>query len=87
MIVFGGAGLNGIAKADIHILDLATSKWTTGKPADASQARTNMACAVSGDSFVAWGGDEPSQTLRDEYNGSNVRGTFFEPFIFLFYHL
>ena len=58
MIVFGGTGLDGIAKADIHILDLPTSKWTTGRPADASQARTNMACAVSGDSFIAWGGKE-----------------------------
>ncbi|KAF9322568.1 hypothetical protein BGZ91_004216 [Linnemannia elongata] len=58
MIVFGGAGLDGIAKADIYILDLPTSTWTTGKPADASQARTNMACAVAGDNFIAWGGKE-----------------------------
>ncbi|KAH7051420.1 hypothetical protein BKA57DRAFT_491227 [Linnemannia elongata] len=55
MIVFGGASLDGIAKADIYILDLPTSTWTTGKPADASQARTNMACAVAGDNFIAWG--------------------------------
>ncbi|KAF9286838.1 hypothetical protein BGZ88_008869 [Linnemannia elongata] len=63
MIVFGGAGLDGIAKADIYILDLPTSTWTTGKPVDASQARTNMACAVAGDSFVAWGGESGEVTM------------------------
>ncbi|KAF9153846.1 hypothetical protein BG015_002514 [Linnemannia schmuckeri] len=57
MIVFGGAGVNGIAKADIHILDVRTREWTAGKPVDANQARQYMACAVSGDSFIAWGGE------------------------------
>lgn len=56
MIVFGGAGLNGVANADIHILDMPTREWTLGKSANATQARRNMACAASGDSFVAWGG-------------------------------
>ncbi|KAG0058859.1 hypothetical protein BGZ89_000912 [Linnemannia elongata] len=63
MIVFGGAGLDGIAKTDIYILDLPTSTWTTGKPADASQARTNMACAVAGDNFIAWGGESGEVTM------------------------
>lgn len=63
MILFGGTGLNGIAQADIHILDLVTSTWTTGKSAEANQARTNMACAVAGDSFIAWGGEDFSMTL------------------------
>lgn len=57
MIVFGGAGLDGIAKGDIYFLDVATRIWTVGRPADATQARTNMACSVSGDSFIAWGGN------------------------------
>ncbi|KAG9061505.1 hypothetical protein KI688_007083 [Linnemannia hyalina] len=60
VIVFGGAALNGIAKSDIHTLDVRTLEWTTGKPADANQARQHMACAVSGDSFVAWGGESAS---------------------------
>ncbi|KAK5815764.1 hypothetical protein F5H01DRAFT_194719 [Linnemannia elongata] len=63
MIVFGGAGLDGIAKADIYILDLPTSTWTTGKSADASQARTNMACAVAGDNFIAWGGERSNVNM------------------------
>ncbi|KAF9538090.1 hypothetical protein EC957_007254 [Mortierella hygrophila] len=60
VIVFGGAALDGIAKSDIHTLDVRTLEWTTGKPADANQARQHMACAVSGDSFVAWGGESAS---------------------------
>lgn len=59
MIVFGGAGLNGVAKGDIYVLDLPTRVWAVGKPANSSQARTNMACSVSGDSFIAWGGTYP----------------------------
>ncbi|KAG0075437.1 hypothetical protein BGZ90_009888 [Linnemannia elongata] len=54
---FGGAGLSGVANADIHVLDMLTREWTAGKPADAIQARQYMACAVSGDSFVTWGGN------------------------------
>ncbi|KAF9153847.1 hypothetical protein BG015_002515 [Linnemannia schmuckeri] len=57
MIVFGGARLDGVTNADIHILNMATREWTLGKSADASHARRNMACAASGDSFVAWGGE------------------------------
>ncbi|KAK5801778.1 hypothetical protein F5H01DRAFT_397646 [Linnemannia elongata] len=60
MIVFGGASLNGDPNADIHILDILTREWTAGKSADAIQARQYMACAVSGDSFVAWGGESAS---------------------------
>ncbi|KAF9144706.1 hypothetical protein BGX30_011727 [Mortierella sp. GBA39] len=60
MIVFGGAGLDGVAKGDIYVLDIPTRIWAVGKPADVSQARTNMACSVSGDSFIAWGGESAS---------------------------
>ncbi|KAG9061507.1 Leucine-zipper-like transcriptional regulator 1 [Linnemannia hyalina] len=60
MIVFGGAGLDGVAKGDIYVLDVPTRIWAVGKPADVSQARTNMACSVSGDSFIAWGGESAS---------------------------
>lgn len=56
MIVFGGAGLDGVAKAAVHILDVPTRQWTLGKPAGVNQARANMACTVAGDSFIAWGG-------------------------------
>ncbi|KAF9144705.1 hypothetical protein BGX30_011726 [Mortierella sp. GBA39] len=64
MIVFGGAGLNGVTNADIHILDLPTREWTLGMSANATHARRNMACATSGDSFVAWGG-ESALAIKD----------------------
>ncbi|KAF9133812.1 hypothetical protein BGW39_008855 [Mortierella sp. 14UC] len=64
MIVFGGHGLDGVAKAGIYVFDTSTREWTVGKAADPAQARTNMACAVSGDSFIAWGG-ESGQAIKD----------------------
>lgn len=64
MIVFGGHDLDGIAKADIYFFELSTREWTTGKAADPAQARTNMACVVAGDSFIAWGG-ENGQKIMD----------------------
>ncbi|KAF9910180.1 hypothetical protein EC991_007107 [Linnemannia zychae] len=64
MIVFGGHSIDGVAKAGIYIFDTATAEWAVGKAADPAQARTNMACAVSGDSFIAWGG-ESGQTIMD----------------------
>ena len=56
MVVFGGSDINGNAKANIYFLDLTTLTWTTGTAAAPNDARANMACAVSGDSFIAWGG-------------------------------
>ncbi|KAK3834100.1 MAG: hypothetical protein J3R72DRAFT_452620 [Linnemannia gamsii] len=64
MIVFGGHDLDGVAKADIYFYDPSTREWTTGKAADPAQARTNMACVVVGDSFIAWGG-ENGQNITD----------------------
>ena len=56
MVVFGGADIGGNAKADIYILDTITLTWTAGTPAASKEVRANMACAVAGDSFIAWGG-------------------------------
>ncbi|KAG0260629.1 hypothetical protein BGZ95_004390 [Linnemannia exigua] len=64
MIVFGGHGLDGVAKADIYFFEPSTRQWTTGKATDPAQARTNMACVVAGDSFIAWGG-ENGQNIMD----------------------
>ncbi|KAG0277419.1 hypothetical protein BGZ95_005972 [Linnemannia exigua] len=62
MVVFGGNDLAGVAKADIYILDVTTLEWTVGKAADPALARSNMACGVSGDSFVSWGGEKDGAT-------------------------
>ncbi|KAF8969766.1 hypothetical protein BGZ46_010623 [Entomortierella lignicola] len=42
----------------IYILDLSTMSWTKGSDVDPSLARSNMACTVAADKFVAWGGDQ-----------------------------
>ncbi|KAF9277127.1 hypothetical protein BGZ88_001349 [Linnemannia elongata] len=65
MIVFGGHDLDGVAKADIYFFELSTREWTTGKAADPAQARTNMACVVAGDSFIAWGGENGQKIMNN----------------------
>ncbi|KAK3843927.1 MAG: hypothetical protein J3R72DRAFT_489062 [Linnemannia gamsii] len=57
MILFGGTSVHEDSSSAIYILDVETGAWTAGKTANVNQARCNMACAVAGDSFVAWGGD------------------------------
>ncbi|KAF9935145.1 hypothetical protein FBU30_007524 [Linnemannia zychae] len=56
IIFFGGNTVSTISVATIYILDVTTMTWKQGPDADASQARSSMACGVSGDNFVAWGG-------------------------------
>ncbi|KAF9174152.1 hypothetical protein BGX21_007616 [Mortierella sp. AD011] len=61
MVMFGGQ----IGRADqktplgsIYILDVQTWTWTKGADINPSLARNGMACAVSGDYFIAWGGGQ-----------------------------
>lgn len=57
MIMFGGQRATDYkAISEIHILDTTTMAWKTGTPAPAQEARRSMACTVSGDYFIAWGG-------------------------------
>jgi hypothetical protein len=56
MVLFGGTDLAENSSSAIYILDVQTGQWTAGKAANVNQARCNMACAVAGDSFIAWGG-------------------------------
>ncbi|KAG0061058.1 hypothetical protein BGZ89_011783 [Linnemannia elongata] len=57
MVLFGGTDVTENSSSAIYILDVKTAQWTAGKAANVNQARCNMACAVAGDSFIAWGGD------------------------------
>ncbi|KAF9144704.1 hypothetical protein BGX30_011725 [Mortierella sp. GBA39] len=57
MVLFGGTDVAENSSSAIYILDVKTAQWTAGKAANVNQARCNMACAVAGDSFIAWGGD------------------------------
>ncbi|KAF9122802.1 hypothetical protein BGW39_009483 [Mortierella sp. 14UC] len=52
MLLFGG-GVDGAEIGTLFILDVATMTWSRGP---SSQPRKGMACAVSGDNFVVWGG-------------------------------
>ena len=58
MVLFGGTDLTENSSSAIYILDVKTAQWTAGKAANVNQARCNMACAVAGDSFIAWGGTD-----------------------------
>jgi len=54
MVLFGGVSAKNVPSGGIYVLDLATMGWTQGTPS--VSPRRGMACAVSGDYFVAWGG-------------------------------
>lgn len=57
MIMFGGQrAIDYKPISGIHILDVNTMVWKAGTPAPAQEARRSMACTVSGDYFIAWGG-------------------------------
>lgn len=48
--------MDGISKNTTYILDVPSMEWTKGSAVDASQSRSAMACSVSGDNVVIWGG-------------------------------
>ncbi|KAF8947289.1 hypothetical protein BGZ47_009677 [Haplosporangium gracile] len=57
MIMFGGyRAMDYKPISGIHILDTTTMEWRAGTAAPAQEARRSMACTVSGDYFIAWGG-------------------------------
>ncbi|KAG9071487.1 hypothetical protein KI688_005699 [Linnemannia hyalina] len=57
MVMFGGKqATDNLPISGIYILDTNTMGWKTGTAAPAQEARRSMACTVSGDYFIAWGG-------------------------------
>ncbi|KAF9186960.1 hypothetical protein BGZ51_001679 [Haplosporangium sp. Z 767] len=59
MVVFGGqTNKDKDTLGSIYILDIKSMTWTKGVDVDPTQNRSNMACTVAGDSFVAWGGSD-----------------------------
>ncbi|KAF8943001.1 hypothetical protein BGZ47_005914 [Haplosporangium gracile] len=56
MILFGGLGVDSVTTGSIYILDLPTMIWSKGPVLDALQNRSHMACGVSGDNFLVFGG-------------------------------
>ncbi|KAH7034400.1 hypothetical protein BKA57DRAFT_476077 [Linnemannia elongata] len=56
MILFGGHNSSGPSGGYLFILDVPTMTWSQGLSVDPSQNRSSMACSVSGDNFIVWGG-------------------------------
>ncbi|KAF9174146.1 hypothetical protein BGX21_007622 [Mortierella sp. AD011] len=57
MVVFGGQNPATTQLGGIYILDIPSLTWVEGADIGQALSRSNMACTVSGDNFVAWGGD------------------------------
>ncbi|KAG0316867.1 hypothetical protein BGZ97_006280 [Linnemannia gamsii] len=53
MLLFGG-DTGSASVATLSILDVKTMAWSKAK--DAPDTRSDMACSVSGDNFIVWGG-------------------------------
>ncbi|KAG0055534.1 Leucine-zipper-like transcriptional regulator 1 [Gryganskiella cystojenkinii] len=62
MVVFGGQDQNRKDIGAIHVLDLTTMIWTAGIAA--VSVRSGPACAVAGDSFLAWGAEAKSDLAK-----------------------
>ncbi|KAF9122563.1 hypothetical protein BGW39_009651 [Mortierella sp. 14UC] len=56
MILFGGHNSSRPSGGYLFILDVPTLTWNQGPNVDPSQNRSSMACSVSGDNFIVWGG-------------------------------
>jgi hypothetical protein len=56
MVLFGGNPPGEDSIGTLYILDVPTMTWTQGPSIDPSQNRSQMACTVNGDNFIAWGG-------------------------------
>ncbi|KAF9210102.1 hypothetical protein BGZ49_005498 [Haplosporangium sp. Z 27] len=60
LVLFGGFGLvpgkGQMSLNDIYILDTTSKVWTRGADAAPEDARGAMACGVSNNQFIAWGG-------------------------------
>ena len=56
MILFGGQTSNGATPGDLYTLDMESMTWNLTQTVPSSQSRHSMACSVSGDNFIIWGG-------------------------------
>ncbi|KAF9931284.1 hypothetical protein FBU30_010513 [Linnemannia zychae] len=56
MVLFGGLTNSSAAVGGIYFLNISSMAWTLGQAVPSEQNRFGMACAVSGDNFIIWGG-------------------------------
>ncbi|KAG0240390.1 Host cell factor 2 [Actinomortierella wolfii] len=65
MVLYGGYGSGKLS--DIYMLDVQQLSWKRGTPGGAANERSNHVCAVSGDMFIAWGG-QAAKNIVGVYN-------------------
>lgn len=56
MILFGGQTFDGATPGNLYTLDMESMTWNLTQTVPSSQSRHSMACSVSGDNFIIWGG-------------------------------
>ncbi|KAK3835595.1 MAG: hypothetical protein J3R72DRAFT_494060 [Linnemannia gamsii] len=56
ILLFGGLTSTGAAVGTLYTLDVTNMIWSLSESTQPSQNRYGMACSVSGDNFVIWGG-------------------------------
>ncbi|KAF9154082.1 hypothetical protein BG015_001904 [Linnemannia schmuckeri] len=56
MVLFGGNPPGEESIGTLYILDVPSMTWTQGPSIEPSQNRSQLACTVNGDNFIAWGG-------------------------------
>ncbi|KAF9132813.1 hypothetical protein BGX30_012521, partial [Mortierella sp. GBA39] len=94
MLLFGGEPSNESSSGSLYILDVRNMIWSQATGLDPSLGRSAMACAVSGDNFIVWGGirfisggtpqDAPGAMLiynihTGAWTDTFTRGTHFDP--------
>lgn len=94
ILLFGGENSNDPSSGNLHILDVRNMIWSKAAGLDPSLGRSAMACAVSGDNFIVWGGirfipggtpqDAPGTMLiynihTGAWTDTFTRGTHFDP--------
>ncbi|KAF8975439.1 hypothetical protein BGZ46_009122 [Entomortierella lignicola] len=58
IVVFGGKTISGQSQGSIYFLNASNLTWVKGADIDPTLNRNGMACSVSGDYFIAWGGGQ-----------------------------
>ncbi|KAF9140845.1 hypothetical protein BG015_001502 [Linnemannia schmuckeri] len=56
LILFGGHSANSVSTGSLYILDVHTMTWARGPNVHSAQYRSHLACTVTRDNFIAFGG-------------------------------
>ncbi|KAF9119457.1 hypothetical protein BGW39_000288 [Mortierella sp. 14UC] len=90
MLLFGGLTSTGTAVGSLYTLDVTNMAWSLSQTTQPNQNRSGMACSVSGDNFVVWGGQSAAGAVMTgtpliyninttKWTQQFVRGTHYTP--------